>query len=119
MQMAGLLTWDTCSNAYYLITARVKYPQKLSVTPVKAWVAVEQSGIIICAHCDCMAGLGEACSHISAIVFALDANTQERKSLSCTSLPCSWLPPTFKNVPLSHIDFSKKEKTSMARKTYE
>jgi len=57
----------TCSNAY-LITARVKHSQKLSVIPVKAWVAVEQSGIIICAHCDCMAGLGEACSHISAIL---------------------------------------------------
>jgi len=70
---------------------------------------VEQSGIIICAHCDCMAGLGEACSHISAILFTLDANTQARKSLSCTSLPCSWLPPTLKNVPfaqIADIDFS-------------
>ena len=56
MQMAGLLTWDTCSNAYYLIIARVKHSQKLSVTPVKAWVAVEQSGIIICAHCDAWQG---------------------------------------------------------------
>ena len=42
-----------------------------------------------------MAGLGEACSLIAAILFTLDANVQARKSMSCTSMPCSWLPPSF------------------------
>ena len=68
---------------------------------------------MVCAHCDCMAGLGEACSHIAAILFTLDANVQARKSLSCTSVPCSWLPPTFKNVPfalISEINFAEPEK---------
>ena len=89
-----------------MITARVKHSQRLSVAP---WVAVKQAGIIITAHCNCMAGLGEACSHISAILFTLDANTQVRKTFSCTSLLCSWLPPTFKSVPfaqIADIDFS-------------
>ena len=60
-----------------------------------------------------MAGLGEACSHIAAILFTLDANVQARKSLSCTSVPCYWLPPTFKNVPfapISDINFADPEK---------
>ena len=34
-----------------------------------------------------MVGLGEACSHIAAILFALDANSQAKKELSCTPTP--------------------------------
>ena len=30
-------------------------------------------------------------------------NTQQKKNLSCTSQPCYWLPPTFKNVPFARI----------------
>ena len=65
----------------FLITAKVKHSQRLSVPPVKTWVAAEKGGAVVCAHCDCMAGLGEACSHIAAILFTLDANVQARKSL--------------------------------------
>ena len=96
-----------------MITAKVKHSQRLSVPPVKTWAAAEKGGAVVCAHCDCMAGLGEACSHIAAILFTLDANVQARKSLSCTSVPCSWLPPTFKNVPfapISDINFADPEK---------
>ena len=92
----------------FLITASVKHLQRLSIAHVKAWVATEQNGTIICAHCNCTAGLGEACSHISAILFTLDANTQVKSTMSCTFLPCSWLPPSFKQVPfarISAIDF--------------
>ena len=48
------------------------------------------------AHCTCMAGLGEACSHISALLFAAEPNTQMRKNVSCTYTPCSWLAPSIK-----------------------
>ena len=65
----------------------------LSVPPVKVWVAAKMDGMVICAHCDCMAGLCEACSRIAAILFTLDANVQARKCLTCNSMPCSWLPP--------------------------
>ena len=86
-------------NNTYLVTASVKHSQRLSVHPVKAWIGVEKNGVIICAHCNCMAGLGEACSHVAAILFCLDANVHARNSMSCTSMPCSWLPPSFKTVP--------------------
>ena len=55
-----------------------------------------------------MAGLGEACSHIAALLFAVDANTLMRKNTSCTSGPCSWLLPGCKKVEyalISDIDF--------------
>ena len=68
----------------------------------------------LCAHCTSMAGLGEVCSHIAILLFALEANTQIKKRLSCTSIPCSWLPPSLRSVPyapISEIDFSTSRQT--------
>ena len=61
----------------------------------------------------CNSGLGEACSHISAILFTLDANVHAKKSMFCTSMPCSWLPSSFKIVPFAptaKIDCSAPDK---------
>ena len=46
-----VFTIPSCPGTY-LITARVKHSQKLSATPVKPWVAVEQQGMVVCAHCN-------------------------------------------------------------------
>ena len=88
-----------------IITADVRHSQSVSAALLKPWVAAEKSGTIICAHCTCMAGLGEACSHIAALLFAAEMV----KNISCTSLPCGWLPPSLQDVTYSHIseiDFS-------------
>ena len=56
-----------------------------------------------------MAGLGEACSHIAALLFALEANNSLLKNESCTSQLCSWLPAgsqCVKYVKISDIDFT-------------
>ena len=90
------------------MTARVKHSQKLSATPVKPWVGVEQNGTILCCHCTCLAGLGEACSHVAAVLFTLEANTQLKKKTSCTSLPCSWLPLCFQYAQIADIDFENR-----------
>ena len=58
----------------YLFLAVVKHSQSLSVAPLKAWIAIKGDGEILCAHCTCMAGLGEACSHVAAVLFAAEAN---------------------------------------------
>ena len=60
-----------------------------------------------------MAGLGEACSHISALLFSTEANTQTRKNTSCTSTSCTWLVPSLKKVeyaPICDIDFTTPQK---------
>ena len=72
-----------------LIMAGVKHSQRFSLSPVKAWIGSEKNGVVLCARCNCMAGLGEACSHISAILFTSDANEHAKISMSCTSMPCS------------------------------
>jgi len=56
-----------------------------------------------------MAGLGEACSHVAAVLFAAHTNTLTKCQFSSTSLPCSWLPPTFRSVKfdeICNIDFT-------------
>ena len=52
----------SCKDTY-VVTARVRHSQRVSATPVRTWVAVKQDGAVVCAHCTCIAGLGEACSH--------------------------------------------------------
>ena len=86
-----------------LVRARVRHSQRLSGAPLRPWVAVEDTGLVICAHCNCMAGLGEACCHISAVLFTLEINTKLKDSMSCTSLPCTWLPPSFQPVPYAPV----------------
>ncbi|XP_064463712.1 uncharacterized protein LOC135374721 [Ornithodoros turicata] len=56
-----------------------------------------------------MAGLGEACSHIGAVLFYIEAVVRHRDSLACTEKDNVWLPPSIKElecVPLSKVDFS-------------
>ena len=53
--------------------------------PLKVWVATKGNREVRCSHCMCMAGLGEACSHVAAVLFAakfklilsLDANSAQ------------------------------------------
>ena len=49
-----------------LLVGRFSHSQKLSETPPIAWVIAKMGGKVLSAHCNCMAGLGEACSHIGA-----------------------------------------------------
>lgn len=92
-----------------VVSASVKHSQRLSSTPLKTWAAAEMRGTVLCAHCTCMAGLGEACSHIAAVLFAVEANTRIRSNVSCTSELCAWLPANSQSVqyaPVSNIDFT-------------
>ena len=91
-----------------IITANVRHSQSVTAPPLKSWVAAEKCGTIICSHCTCMAGLGEPCSHIAALLFAAEAHNR-LKDTSCTSQRCAWLAPNMQNVayaPISDIDFT-------------
>ena len=93
---------------HYLFAATVKHSQTLPAIPLKVWVGYKSNGEVVAAHCTFMAGIGEACSHIAAVLFAVEANTQVKQQQSCTSFPCAWLPPSFRTVeymPVSDIDF--------------
>lgn len=95
-------------SAKCVVVAQVKHSQTLSATPLKVWVVFKLDGEVIRAHCTCMAGIGEARSQTAAVLFLVEANTQAKQNLSCTSFPCNWLPPSFRTVeflPVCKIDF--------------
>ena len=51
-----------------------------------------------------MAGLGEACSHISALLFAIEATVKIRDLKTVTEEPAYWLLPSgIKNVPYAEV----------------
>jgi len=50
-----------------------------------------------------MAALGETCSHVAAVLFTAEANSQFKQQTSSTSLPCTWLLPSFQCVPHTEV----------------
>ena len=50
-----------------MIIIWVNHSQKLNEKPLTPWLVAEKEGKIHAAHCDCMAGLGETCSHVAAL----------------------------------------------------
>ena len=107
----------------FLFAAAVKHSQKLSLPSLQVWVAIKPRGEVMCAHCTCMAEVGEVCSHVAAVLFAVDGNTLIKRQFSATSLPCSWLPAKFKFVSFSKvadIDFkTPNQKRKVALRTSE
>ena len=69
-------------------------------------------GVVICAHCDCMAGLGEVCSHVGAILFYIEATHRIK---TCTKVTCAWnMPNNVDRIPyarIADIDFVKLKST--------
>ena len=87
----------------FLFLSTVKHSQSVSLPPLKVWLITKADGEVITGHCTCMAGLGEACAHVAAVLFAAEANSIMKRQFTSTSLPCSWLPPTFRSVKFAEI----------------
>ena len=45
-----------------------------------------------------MAGTGEACSHIAALLCAVMTKAKLRNEVACTSVLCKWMEPSQTNV---------------------
>ncbi|KAL5471123.1 hypothetical protein EMCRGX_G029204, partial [Ephydatia muelleri] len=84
--------------------------QKLSSPPLMPWVGVDYNGTVLCAHCNCMAGVGEACSHIAALLYFVRTKANLNKQASCTSKLYTWLQPSHKNeatyATIADVDFT-------------
>ena len=80
--------------------------------PLLPWFIAESNGKVLCAHCNCMAGLGETCSHVATLLWAVEAGVRLKDSMTITQKKAYWLlPPSIKEVqyaPLNKIDFSGK-----------
>ena len=71
---------------------QVNHSQRMNETPLKPWVAATNEGTVVTAHCNCIAGLGGACSHVGAILFAVEAGVRIKRVRIKDK--CKWLMPT-------------------------
>ena len=90
---------------------KVGYSQSVtSKKPLTPWFIAEKTGSILTAHCDCMAGLGECCSRVGALLFAVDAASTLEKNKPVTQEPAYRLLPSGVSKvpyePVSQIDFT-------------
>ncbi len=57
-----------------------------------------------------MAGLGETCTHVAAVLFYLEAQSRLHGTETCTQRQCEWVMPTFQKnmeyLPVKDIDIS-------------
>ena len=91
--------------------------QRLRDDPHKVWVCVkgkEQSRIVT-SWCTCIAGTGEVCNHVIALLYKVNyAYNKQYISPACTSIPQGWNKGTKKEVTpskLENLSFRKDKKT--------
>ena len=75
------------------LTFIIMHSQRLSEKPVSSWIITEPNGNILCAHCDCMAGLGECCSHVAFLLSAIEAGVRIRDLIIVTQKKACWVMP--------------------------
>ena len=88
------------------------HSQRLNEPPLKPWVIAEEVGTVTSAHCTCMAGLAEVCTHIASILFWLEFTVKKRESMTVTDISYTyWVAPSLQKTAntqkrLVEIDFT-------------
>ncbi|KAJ8930183.1 hypothetical protein NQ314_017047 [Rhamnusium bicolor] len=78
--------------------------KKICVKPFGSYILVlgkiicKKEGSIISAHCDCVAGLGEVCTHVAAVLFSIDEAVRKLEDVTRTGVKAYWMPPSNKPV---------------------
>ena len=89
---------------------QVNHSQRCNDTPLKTWILAQRDGDVLFGHCNCMAGLCEACSHVGAILFACETAARIHNSRTCTQDQNKWLVPSHVKkipyLPINDVDFS-------------
>lgn len=49
---------------------------------LKVWILLQMDGEVICAHCTCIAGLSETCSHVGAVCFFILSITESSEHVT-------------------------------------
>lgn len=81
------------ANGRRVVLGKVRHSQAFYENALEPWLLVTEDGAVLAAHCTCMAGLGEACSHIAAVLFYVEVVVRRRDGKVCTDEENSWLPP--------------------------
>ena len=93
---------------------QVNHSQRMNEKLLVRWIIAEAEEIIIAANCDCMAGLGETCSHVASLLWAPATGVEKRDSLTVTQKSAHWvISSAIKMVtyaPLAEISFIGKKR---------
>ena len=93
------------SEKVVLVRGKVRHSYSSSKPPLLLWVIMKQDGAVVVAHCTCMAGLAETCSHVGAILHWVEAAVCVNMSTTCTSKENSWLMPTSRDsIPFLELN---------------
>ena len=63
---------------------QVLHSQSIRATPLEPGIVAVKSSRILGAHCTCMAGLGETCTHVAALLFLIEDTVKLRDSKTVT-----------------------------------
>ncbi|KAK5648187.1 hypothetical protein RI129_003079 [Pyrocoelia pectoralis] len=99
---AGFVQKVRCKriNDMVVIVGKVKHSQRMSEKSLDTWVIVNEDGSIRTAHCTCMAGSSEICSHVGAILYAAEYAAKTKETVSCTDTKATWPVPAISKVPV-------------------
>ncbi|KAH9367070.1 hypothetical protein HPB48_000178 [Haemaphysalis longicornis] len=62
-----------------LLLGEVNHSQRLRDQPLHVWSLCQKSGVVLTAHCTCMAGAREACFHVGACLYAVENRREDEK----------------------------------------
>lgn len=94
-------------------SVQVFHSQSLRERPLAVWILLERNGDVVTAHSSCMAGVGEVCSHVAAVLFYLEVAVRSRDSTSATDKENRWLAPKRESASkglIAKLDFSSAKK---------
>ena len=85
------------------------HSQRLNETPLEPWVIARSSREIVSAHCNCMAGLAETCTHVASLLFCTEISIKIRESSTVRDRAAYWVAPSnsshLQPQKIQHIDF--------------
>lgn len=102
-----------------LVAATVQAGQK-GARRYDSWIVGEDDGEVLAGHCTCMAGLGEVCSHVAALLFFIEAAVRHGATdVSSTSVRCAWSASSSCGKagpsPVVDIDFSQPKRGGLPK----
>ena len=108
--VCAIFHYDIPATNFVIMKANVNPSQCLNDEPHTPWVAINRvTTSVMNAHCTCMAGLGESCTHIGALLFKIEAAVRAGFTRrACTDEACLWNDDFKENVTpgeLCNINF--------------
>ena len=96
--------WSVTTTYTLLSCLQVNHSMKMNQKPLTPWVVAEENGKIVAAHCDCMAGLGESCTHVASLLWAIESGVRIRDSMTVTEKKAYWvIPSAVKEAPYAPV----------------